>query len=137
MQSAGWQQALLLCECGASSVSRIARPGEQDVRLVDILREALVSHHVQHAFVFGSVANGTERANSDVDLMVVGATGVRDIAGALSSASEAIGRDVTPYVFTEAEWQSRLARKEHFVTSVMASSKLFVIGSEHELAGMG
>ena len=105
--------------------------------LVDILRKALVSHHVQHAFVFGSVANGTERANSDVDLMVVGATGVRDIAGALSSASEAIGRDVTPYVFTEAEWQSRLARKEHFVTSVMASSKLFVIGSEHELAGMG
>src|SRR5204863_9537138 len=42
--------------------------------LADVLREALapLTHKITFAFVFGSVAQGKERATSDVDVLVVG-----------------------------------------------------------------
>ena len=40
--------------------------------LADVFREAIASPRIRVAFVFGSVAEGTEEPGSDVDLMVVG-----------------------------------------------------------------
>src|SRR5882724_4845740 len=40
--------------------------------LVEVLREALVSPDIKLAFVFGSIAAGSEKAESDIDLMVIG-----------------------------------------------------------------
>ncbi|MBX7255688.1 MAG: nucleotidyltransferase domain-containing protein [Candidatus Hydrogenedentes bacterium] len=48
--------------------------------LVDILKEHLDSEAIQVAFVFGSVAQGRERAESDIDLMVIGSNRVRRVA---------------------------------------------------------
>src|SRR2546430_11306403 len=45
------------------------------------------------AFVFGSLAQSRERAHSDVDLMVVGTIGLRQLTKLLSGVSEKIGRD--------------------------------------------
>ena len=40
--------------------------------LADILREMLVGSGIQIAFIFGSLANNTQKADCDVDLMIVG-----------------------------------------------------------------
>ena len=105
--------------------------------LADILKSALADKRIRVAFVFGSVARGEEKAGSDVDLMVIGQLGLRDLSGLLSGIEEKIGREVNPYVLQEAEFRKRVRTKEHFVSQVMESSKLFIIGSPHELEAMG
>jgi uncharacterized protein len=105
--------------------------------LSDVLKSALKDKRIRVAFVFGSIARGEEKAGSDVDLMVIGRLGLRDLSGLLSGIEEKIGREVNPHVLHEDEFRKRIRTKEHFVSSVMESPKIFVIGSQDELETMG
>ena len=105
--------------------------------LADALNSALVDKRIRVAFVFGSIARGEEKAGSDVDLMVIGQLGLRDLSRLLSGIEEKIGREVNPHVLHEEEFRKRVRAKEHFVSRVMESPKIFIIGSHHELEAMG
>jgi predicted nucleotidyltransferase len=105
--------------------------------MVDILRNTLDKEGVMIAFVFGSLASNKEGAASDVDLMVIGDMGLRTLSGWLSGVSEQIGREVNPHVMTENELRRRKHSRDHFLTHVLESEKLFIKGSEHDLEAMG
>jgi DNA-binding transcriptional ArsR family regulator len=105
--------------------------------LVEVLREALNSTEIELAFVFGSVAAGAERAESDVDLMVIGKLSLRQLSKLLSGVATGIGREINPHIFTTGEFARRKKAHDHFIISVLAAPKLFVIGNENELAAMG
>ena len=105
--------------------------------LSDVLKSSLRDKRIRVAFVFGSVARGEEKAGSDVDLMVIGQLGLRDVSRLLSGAEEKIGREVNPHVLREEEFKKRLRAGEHFVSSVMETPKIFVVGSQRELEAMG
>jgi predicted nucleotidyltransferase/DNA-binding HxlR family transcriptional regulator len=107
------------------------------IGLADGLKSALVDTRIRVAFVFGSIARGEEKAGSDVDLMVIGQLGLRDLSRLLSGIEEKIGREVNPHVLSEKEFRKRVRAKEHFVSRVMESPKIFIIGSPHELEAMG
>lgn len=105
--------------------------------LSDVLKSALMDTRIQMAFVFGSIACGEEKAGSDVDLMVIGQLGLRDLSRLLSGIGEKIGREVNPHVLREEEFRKRIRAKDHFVSSVMEAPKIFIIGSQRELEAMG
>ena len=105
--------------------------------LVGALHQALQDKQVFLAFVFGSVARGETRAESDVDLMVLGNVGLRRLTQLLSGVAERLGRDINPHVLTPEEFRQRRLRGDHFLSSVLATQKLFVKGTEDELAAMG
>ena len=104
----------------------------------DAIRSALMSlgSQIQIAFVYGSVARQKERANSDVDLMVLGNAAFSDVVSALSPAQRALGREINPTVFPVSEFRSKLAAGNHFLRSVMKEKRLFVVGSENELTNL-
>ncbi len=103
--------------------------------IVDVLREILAPHagKVDLAFVYGSVAGSLERPESDLDLMVVGDIGLATLSPALQKAERRIGRPVNVSVFSAGEFRSKLASKNHFLTSVLDKEKLFVVGTAHDL----
>ncbi|MDP3016006.1 MAG: helix-turn-helix domain-containing protein [Deltaproteobacteria bacterium] len=105
--------------------------------LSDVLKSALKDKRVRVAFVFGSITRGEENAGSDVDLMVIGQLGLRDLSRLLYGIEEKIGREVNPHVLREEEFRKRIRAKEHFASSVMEAPKIFIIGSERELETMG
>jgi predicted nucleotidyltransferase len=102
----------------------------------DAIRSALASlgPEVQIAFVYGSVASQKERANSDIDLMVLGNAPFSDVVSALASAQKQLGREINPTVFPISEFRSKFAAGSHFLRNVMREKKLFVLGTENELA---
>jgi uncharacterized protein len=104
----------------------------------DILREALLPmrERIRVAFVYGSVARHEERADSDIDLMVVGEVPFTQIVAAITPAQERLGREINPTVYPVAEFQSKLKAKNHFLKSVLRQKKLFVLGDENELTGL-
>jgi DNA-binding transcriptional ArsR family regulator len=103
--------------------------------LVDALGDALkpLAAKLSVVFVYGSIANGKEQSDSDIDLMVIGAASPVDLAIPLRRARERLGREINPTVYTPAEFSRKRAAKDHFLTQVLSKPKLFVIGSEHEL----
>jgi predicted nucleotidyltransferase/DNA-binding HxlR family transcriptional regulator len=105
--------------------------------LSDVLKSALKDKRIRVAFVFGSIARGDEKAGSDVDLMVIGQLGLRDLSRLLSGIEEKIGREVNPHVLRQEEFKKRVRAREHFVSSVMETPKIFIIGSQRELEAMG
>lgn len=107
------------------------------VGLVDILRAALGQEGIEAAFVFGSVARSEEGAHSDVDLMVIGPLGLRQLSRRLSAVATHLGRVVNPHVMGAEEFVRRKTKRDHFLTRVLESPRIFVIGNEHELEALG
>ena len=105
--------------------------------LADVLKNALDNEKdIRVAFVFGSFARQEEKASSDVDLMVVGNIGLRKLTGLLMDVAGKIGREINPHVFSEKEFIKRKAGQDHFLKQVLESPKIFIVGTEHELAKM-
>jgi predicted nucleotidyltransferase len=105
--------------------------------LADVLRQALGDEGIRCAFVFGSVAAGTTQAESDVDLMVIGDIGLREISKRLSGVGQRIGREINPHAMTPAELAKRRRASDHFVLSVMQAPRIWIGGTENELEAMG
>jgi predicted nucleotidyltransferase len=106
------------------------------VGLAEPLRDALkpLSSAIRAAFVYGSVAKATDRAASDIDLMIISDTlTYGEVFGALERVTRTVGRKVNPTVYTAAEFSKRARTENAFVTRVIAQPKLWVIGTEHDV----
>lgn len=107
------------------------------VGLADALRERLdKAEGIALAFVFGSVARGSEKAHSDVDLMVLGNVTLRELTRILRGAQEELGREINPHILTLDEFRQRATSREHFVSTVLAEERIMVKGTEDELGGL-
>jgi predicted nucleotidyltransferase len=103
--------------------------------LGDVLAEALASvlHRLRAAFVFGSIAQGSETSSSDVDLMLIGDIGFAEAVNLLYPAEATLGREVNPKVFTVAEFSTK-AGVEPFLRDMLAKPKIFIVGGDHDIA---
>lgn len=101
------------------------------------LGKALASfrEHIHAAFVYGSVAMGTDTARSDIDLMVISDDlNYADLYNGLQEAEATLRRPVHLSLKTAAEWKRKLAEGNPFVTKVEARPKIPLIGSTDDLA---
>lgn len=86
----------------------LRRIAQKTVALTEPLAAALapVADRLTEAFVFGSVAQGTDRADSDIDLALVGDIDLFDISPLLDAVQLQLGRPVHANVYRPAEWAS-------------------------------
>lgn len=104
--------------------------------LTEPLRGALSPyfHSIKSAFVYGSVAKGTDTERSDIDLMVVGDNlNLSELYSAAHDAEMKLGRQVSPTFLSQEEWQRKVSQKGSFVHRVSTLPKIFLIGSEKDL----
>ncbi|HRE12622.1 MAG TPA: nucleotidyltransferase domain-containing protein [Usitatibacteraceae bacterium] len=92
---------------------------------------------IQVAFIFGSIAAGTADASSDVDVLVIGDADFGVLRESLSSVEQVLGRPVSAKLYRLDEWVRKRDGTNSFIASVIASPRLFLIGSESELDGLG
>src|SRR6185369_3873138 len=105
--------------------------------LHDVLADALKGvKGIEVAFVFGSLAAGSGKAASDVDLLVIGNAGLRALAPGLRRASEKFGREINPMTMTPAEY-ARGRKKHPLLLDIADKEKIFIIGGADELARLG
>ena len=102
-----------------------------------VLRDAFADSPAKIVFIYGSRAKGSERADSDYDLFVIGNEGLRGVSARVQKAAEKIDVEINPYVITPDEFTRRLNSGDHFLNDVMASEKRFLKGTEDELARLG
>lgn len=103
------------------------------IGVVDPLRAAFgpLAERIHLAFVFGSVAKGTERGDSDLDLLVVtDDLSYAEVYAALEPAEKALGRTINPTVFTRREWSMKRAKKDSFSARISTQPQISVIGND-------
>lgn len=110
---------------------------EKTAGLADVLRAELAPlkerGRILFAFVFGSIAGGSQGPASDVDLMIVGDATLAETIPPARAASDRLGREVNPTVFSAGEFQERLRQRDQFVSRVLDGPKILVIGTTIEL----
>lgn len=96
------------------------------------LKKGLTRKDVRAAFIFGSVARGEERAESDIDLMVIGDIGLRALSAITGAVARKANRVINPHIYTAHEFVQKVKAKDHFIISVMETKRVYLIGSENE-----
>ena len=87
------------------------------------------------AFVYGSVARDAETGMSDIDLMLIGeGLDYVRVYEALQIAETILRRTINPNITTLSEWGKKLNEENPFIVNVNKQDKLFIHGSEDELA---
>lgn len=103
--------------------------------IADPIRTALIPirHKIKLAYIYGSIANGNSVCESDIDLMIVGDTGLFEIVSALMGADKIIARPINPVVYSEKEYIAELLRMEGFVYSVHYGERIVILGDDIDL----
>ena len=87
---------------------------------------------ISNALIFGSVAKGTDTANSDVDVLLVSeGLLLSDILQVLLPIETLLGRKINPTCYTPSEYAKRLAEPDSFLNRILAQPTLPLIGEAH------
>lgn len=106
------------------------------VGVTESLKRSLASYasKVNAAFVYGSVAKGSDTARSDIDVMVIGNDlTYTDLYDGLQNAETILRRHVNPTFLSYDEWRRKVRIKDSVIAKIGAQPKLFLIGSEADL----
>ena len=98
--------------------------------LSDVLAEALLpaADRIHAAFVYGSMASSQARADSDIDLMVIGDIAFAELVTLLYPLQEKLGREINPKAYTFMAWQMLVEQQGAFVRDVLGKPRLLVLG---------
>jgi predicted nucleotidyltransferase len=100
----------------------------------ELITNALLPLQPSLALIFGSVASGSETANSDADVLVIGDLGFADVVRATYPVQVELARDINPVVYSAQEFARRVQEHDPFVTDLLVKPKIFLIGTEHDLS---
>ena len=88
---------------------------------------------IKIAFIYGSFAKGKEEKSSDIDLLIIGSITSKQLSSILSKPKMELNREINYIVFDLEEIAKKVTEKNHFLNSVLAEEKIFIIGNENEL----
>ncbi len=106
------------------------------IGLASLLSDALsgLAGKIDMAFVFGSMASGTQKPASDVDVCVVGDVSMLDVVKALSPVQTTLGREINPVVMTAEKFAQQSEKQDRFVMRLRTEPKIFVLGHDDDFA---
>lgn len=110
------------------------------VALVEPIRESLakLAPRVQLAIIYGSVAAGTDKAGSDIDIMLAADnTTLEEVYSALDATEKRLGRKINPTLYTVAEFQARKTALNPFLTNVLNGKHIVLITQDKENVAPG
>ncbi len=108
--------------------------------LADVLRAGLdrLVARIQVAFVYGSVAKGSDTAKSDIDILIVSDhLAFADVIEALREARETLGREVNPSIYKRVEFEKKVSEEGGFLNRVLEAPKILLIGTENDIPKPG
>jgi len=108
-----------------SELSSIAR---KSFGLREPLRRALepFAKDIEEAFVFGSVAKGSDTARSDIDLAVIGCASLLEMSQAIQGLENELGRPIHLSLYDPEEWKG-LVSSDPVIAQIARGPKLELI----------
>ncbi len=105
----------------------------KSVAMAEPVQQALapLAEEIALALIYGSVAKGADTASSDIDLLVVADDLTLEALYAVLAPVEAnLARRISPTLYSTAEFDSRRAAGNPFLTRVIQGEHIVLIGGE-------
>ena len=102
------------------------------VGIADPLREALapLAGRIRLAFIYGSIAKGSDTAKSDIDLMIVADDlTLEKVFRVLAPVEKRLARSINPTLYGSAEYQGLRAGDNAFLAKVLAGETISLIAN--------
>lgn len=79
---------------------------------------------VQLAFIYGSYAEGKEKASSDIDLVIVGTPDRKRLTSKIRNLEDQLQREINFNLYPEPEFRKKSREKGGFLAQVLAGKKI-------------
>lgn len=105
--------------------------------LGDSLREQVSREEdIQLAFIYGSYAADQETADSDIDLLVVGAVGAVELHTLVRGAQDTLCREINYSVYNALEFREKARAGDGFLRNVLNGPKIYLKGDDDTLRSL-
>jgi predicted nucleotidyltransferase len=91
--------------------------------------------NVECAFVFGSIAKGTENNNSDVDLMLIGDINQNALTTEIGSLEGKIAREINYHIYSSQEIVKKIKEHDGFISNIFLSPIIKLKGNPYDFTG--
>ncbi len=88
---------------------------------------------IEYAFIYGSYAKGEEKADSDVDLLIIGDVDMDRLDSNLGKLEKMLGREINYVLYSMEEFKSKKKAKDGFLMDVLSGKKIMLVGAENGL----
>jgi len=88
---------------------------------------------IEYAFIYGSYAKGEEKADSDVDLLIIGDVDMDRLDSNLGKLEKTLGREINYVLYSMEEFKSKKKAKDGFLMDVLSGKKIMAIGNGNGL----
>ncbi len=88
---------------------------------------------IQFCFIYGSYARHTEKADSDLDIFIIGEVDENKLIPVINSIETKINREINYILYTTEEFQNRKERNDKFVMNVLEGEKIMLFGDETQI----
>lgn len=91
---------------------------------------------ISKAFIFGSFADGTLDALSDIDIMIVGDINEDDLIGKISTLENRFEREINYHIFSDKEFTKRKQEKDSFVSRILSKPTISLVENHENISGI-
>lgn len=106
---------------------------QKTVGLSSPIRKALepLVDRIRFALIYGSVAKRRDTAASDIDVLIIADdVTLEAIYSALAPAEKKLDRKINPTLYTQDEYEARIASNNPFLSRVLSAEHIILIGKE-------
>ncbi len=88
---------------------------------------------IESAFIYGSFSKNEARADSDIDLFIIGKVDEDELIRQLGKIEKDLKREINHSLYTKAEFEKKKKEKDSFITDLLENPKIFLLGDKNEL----
>ncbi|HEY4663040.1 MAG TPA: nucleotidyltransferase domain-containing protein [Candidatus Humimicrobiaceae bacterium] len=101
------------------------------------LRVALSNFNgIKKAFIFGSFADGTVDALSDIDIMIVGDINEDALIEIISNLESKFEREINYHIFSKKEFIKRKQEKDSFISRILSKPTISLVEDHENISGI-
>jgi len=98
------------------------------------LRELISSvKKIKTAFIYGSFASKKQKADSDIDLMIIGTPDVSSLNEKISELGKKLEREINITTYSRDEYKNKRKMKSGFILDLLKNPKIMLVGSDDDL----
>ena len=88
---------------------------------------------IEYAFIYGSFATRSEKASSDIDLMIIGNPDTSTLNEKIAKLEKKIDREINLTLYSASEYKKRKKSKSGFMMELLRNPKIMLIGKQSDL----
>lgn len=99
-----------------------------------LLKEALQKiKGIEIAFIYGSYAKASEKADSDIDVCIIGNVNEDILTREINEREKVLKREINYTMYTSKEFAEKKRKKDSFIADLIQNAKIMLIGEKNDL----